>query len=110
MHGDEQFCGLSPLGRDLGITRVPSQYSCDYALLPEIRQNPLLAQSHHLMQSQLRSLGLTPGNWHYLGPQGIQNNEALQRLLRVIFFSCVVYLKRMKLISWCMPYSKEEWA
>lgn len=44
---------------------------------PRITQNPLSAQPHHLMQSQLRSSGLSPGNWQCLN---------LQRICRIIKF------------------------
>lgn len=40
-------------------------------LPPKIIQNPLSAQPHHLMWSQLSSSGLSPGNWHCLNSQRI---------------------------------------
>lgn len=58
-----------------GMVWVPPQCHCNICVtivfLPEIRQNPLSDQPHHLMWSQSRSLGLTPGNWHYLYSQVI---------------------------------------
>lgn len=72
MYSDEQFYGLLPPWHGLRTTAVPSHnIHVTGAFLPEIRQTPLSAQPHHLMRSQLRSLGFSPGNWHYLNSQGI---------------------------------------
>lgn len=83
---------------------------------PKIIQSPLSAQAHHLMQSQLRSSGLSPGNWHCL------NSQRICRVIKffkrfsgfvLVFggfffpFSCLDYLKHMKWISWCVLYSRE---
>lgn len=70
-YGDKQFYGLLPLCSDLGITTELSQCSWDSGVPPKITQNPLSAQPHHLMWSQLRSSRLSPGNWHCLNSQRI---------------------------------------
>lgn len=66
------FMGCCPRGLVWVSPECHHDIHVTIAFLPEIRRTPLSAQSHHLMRSQLRSsLGLTPGNWHYLGSQGI---------------------------------------
>lgn len=83
VYGDEQFSGL-PWS---GYHHNTSYHSCDYRVPSQNKTKIHSAQRHCLMGSQLRSLGLSPGDWRCLGSPGTHRIMQFSQGFWGLFFS-----------------------
>lgn len=104
VYGDEQFSGLPWSGYHHNTTIITFTWlSCAF---PKQDKNPLCSTSLSDGKSaeKLRALPRWLALPRFAGNS--QDNAVFPRLLRVIFL-CLGYLKHIRLIRWCMLYSKE---